>query len=62
MPRVPGQEPPGRGGGAAERLRQFEQERGLEPDEGVPLDDTGDTDTDEHADPEPASEGEGDDA
>jgi hypothetical protein len=34
MPRVPGQEPPhGEGGGAAERLRQFEQARGLRPND-----------------------------
>jgi hypothetical protein len=33
MPRVPNQEPPsGEGGGAAERLRQFEQARGWKPD------------------------------
>ena len=38
MPRVPGQEPPhGEGGGAAERLRQFEQARGLRPDHPDPV-------------------------
>jgi len=34
MPKVPGQKPPsGEGGGAAERLHQFEQARGLRPSE-----------------------------
>ena len=46
MPRVPGQEPPsGEGGGAAERLRQFEQARGLRPEES-------DEEKAEHADDE----------
>jgi hypothetical protein len=37
MPRVPGNEPPPKHGGrAAERLRQFEQARGVQEDPGEP--------------------------
>jgi hypothetical protein len=36
MPKTPGLEPPGPDGGAAERMRQFEEARGLEPDVGTP--------------------------
>jgi hypothetical protein len=35
MPRAPDLEPP-EDSGAAERLRQFEESRGIEPDPGIP--------------------------
>ncbi len=41
MPRIPGNEPPPEHGGrAAERLRQFEQARGISDDPGEPAAET----------------------
>jgi hypothetical protein len=64
MPRLPGQEPPpGEGGGAAHRLRQFEQARGLDPDDATAEEGPGsEEEAEEPSEQEPPDCGEGEDA